>query len=175
MVGNGFDLAHNLPTKYEHFLFLLKNWSKFQQKIEYFKSGKEVANDDMFYTYFVNIKSLNDDNLKQLDTIIKNNSWVKYFCQCEAEIDGWIDFEKEIYPVIDLFEFVLNCECKVGHSGDSENKNAYIKRADFSLKRLRTASLWDKYICTKQARSIFVRPIYTSTPFVLIYFTLLSV
>ena len=99
LVGNGFDLAHNLPTKYEHFLFILKNWSEFQQKIEYFKSGKEVAKDDKFYTYFVDIKNLNDDNLKQLDNIIKNNSWVKYFCQCEAEIDGWIDFEKEIYPV----------------------------------------------------------------------------
>ena len=162
LVGNGFDLAHGLPTKYEHFLLILKNWSEFQQKIEHFRSGKEIAKNDKYYTYFVDIKSLNDANLKQLDTIIKNNSWVKYFCQCEAEIDGWIDFEKEIYPVIDLFEFVLNCECKIGHSGNSENKNAYIKRADFSLKRLRTASLWDKYICTKQASSIFVRPIYTS-------------
>ena len=162
MVGNGFDLAHNLPTKYEHFLFILKNWSEFQQKIEYFKSGKEVAKDDKFYTYFVDIKNLNDDNLKQLDTIIKNNSWVKYFCQCEAEIDGWIDFEKEIYPVVDLFEFIFNCECQIGRSGDFGNKNAYIKRDDFSFKRFRTASLWDKYICTTQASGFFVRPVYTS-------------
>ena len=83
LVGNGFDLAHELPTKYEHFLFILKNWSEFQQKIEQFKSGKEIEKEDIFYTYFVGIKTLNDTNLEQLDIIIKNNSWIKYFCQCK--------------------------------------------------------------------------------------------
>ena len=29
LVGNGFDLAHGLLTKYEHFLHLIKNWDEF--------------------------------------------------------------------------------------------------------------------------------------------------
>lgn len=29
LVGNGFDLAHGLLTKYEHFLYLMKNWDDF--------------------------------------------------------------------------------------------------------------------------------------------------
>lgn len=162
LVGNGFDLAHELPTKYEHFLFILKNWSEFQQKIEQFKSGKEIEKEDIFYTYFVGIKSLNDTNLEQLDIIIKNNSWIKYFCQCEAEIDGWIDFEKEIYPVIDLFEFIFNCEYNIGIPGQPENRNAYIKRDLFSTKRIRTAILWTRYIGKSQGGSFFVRAEFTS-------------
>lgn len=162
LVGNGFDLAHELPTKYEHFLFILKNWSEFQQKIEQFKSGKEIEKEDIFYTYFVGIKTLNDTNLEQLDIIIKNNSWIKYFCQCEAEIDGWIDFEKEIYPVIDLFEFIFNCEYNIGIPGQAENRNAYIKRDLFSTKRIRTAILWTRYIGKSQGGSFFVRAEFTS-------------
>ncbi len=162
LVGNGFDLAHNLPTKYEHFLFILKNWSEFQQKIEQFKSGKEIEKNDKFYTYFVNIKSFNDANLEQLDIIIKNNSWIKYFCQCEAEIDGWIDFEKEIYPVIDLFEFIFNCEYSIGMPSQPENRNAYIKKELFSNKGMRIAVLWTRYIGKNQGGSFFVRAEFTS-------------
>lgn len=30
LVGNGFDLAHGLPTKYGDFLCLIKNWAFFR-------------------------------------------------------------------------------------------------------------------------------------------------
>lgn len=29
LIGNGFDLAHGLPTNYNQFLFILKNWKDF--------------------------------------------------------------------------------------------------------------------------------------------------
>lgn len=32
LVGNGFDLAHGLLTRYDDFLFLIKNWQEFQNK-----------------------------------------------------------------------------------------------------------------------------------------------
>lgn len=163
LVGNGFDLAHNLPTKYEHFLFILKNWSEFQQKIELFKSGKEIEKNDKFYTYFVNIKSFNDANLEQLDFIIKNNSWIKYFCQCEAEIDGWIDFEKEIYPVIELFEQIIGSNYEMGRYVRTEDTNAYIDKRLFSYKMLRIAELWKKYIRVSVVEDVlYVIPPFTS-------------
>ena len=34
VIGNGFDLAHGLPTKYEHFLNLLSYLKNFMKKIK---------------------------------------------------------------------------------------------------------------------------------------------
>jgi len=163
LVGNGFDLAHELPTKYEHFLFILKHWSEFQQKIEHFKSGNQIDRKDQFYKYFEGISSLNDENIKRLCFIVENNSWVKYFCQCEAEIDGWIDFEKEIYPVIALFEQILSSDYNIGRYVKPEDTNAYIDKKLFSYKMLRIAKLWGKYICVSVTEDVLiVRARFTS-------------
>ena len=43
LVGNGFDLAHGLLTKYEHFLFLIKHWPALYA--EYKKTGSYINPD----------------------------------------------------------------------------------------------------------------------------------
>ncbi len=108
LVGNGFDLAHGLPTSYNAFLYIMKNWNTFFLQAKNVIRGKSISVDNEFYKFLADVQNINEDNLDKLGKIIKDNSWIKYYCKCEAEIDGWIDFEREIYPVIKLFEKALS-------------------------------------------------------------------
>lgn len=167
LVGNGFDLAHGLLTKYEHFLYLMKNWDEFYdsyiKEIEKQKKELKKAQDnndiqllDIFAEfgilaesenqidkYLKDVLKLNHENIKKLGEIIKNNSWTRYFCQCEAEIDQWIDFEREIYPVIDMFDLIFREEYKLGKN--STAGKVYISRDRISSKMYGLCQLWSKY------------------------------
>lgn len=140
LVGNGFDLAHGLPTKYGDFLCLIKNWAFF---LDYYKRKKIPNNDNLLKKYLVNIDSVNADNIKELNEIIQKNSWINYFKKCEAEVDGWIDFEKEIIPVIDFFDFLFQCDVSVNSSYDTVE---LVKGSFPTAQMLRIAKLWDKYV-----------------------------
>lgn len=140
LVGNGFDLAHGLPTKYGDFLCLIKNWVFF---LDYYNSKKIPNNDYLLKKYLVNIDSVNVDNIKELNEIIQKNSWINYFKKCEAEVDGWIDFEKEIIPVIDFFDFLFQCDVSVNSSYDTVE---LVKGSFPTAQMLRIAKLWDKYV-----------------------------
>ena len=39
--------------------------------------------------------------------ILKNNPIATYYSNCEADIQGWVDFEKELFPIIDLFSTIF--------------------------------------------------------------------
>ncbi len=136
LVGNGFDLAHELLTSYNDFLFLMQKWDFF---ILAYKEKKEHGR---FERYLVNADSLDNQKIKKLDEIIKGNSWVHYFCNCGAEIDGWIDFEKEIYPVMELFEFVF----KSDYGMDANVDKIYITAKDINFKLLKISEHWKKYL-----------------------------
>ena len=181
LVGNGFDLAHGLLTKYEHFLYLMKNWDEFysafmmekQKKEEVRQKEKEeeayfiqevfggVSFEKTIDKYTSNASNMDKAFIDKLGNIIKNNSWAYYFCNCEAEIDGWIDFEKEIYPVMELFEHVFKSNYyTLGHGG--EYIEAIIEREYFTPQMLRTISLWTKYFGAGAGNSISVRYPYVS-------------
>ena len=122
IIGNGFDLYHNLPTRYTDFLTLVKNWDVFYNAMpkdyNFYKNydstmprykttdiklngGKLDINaivkfseiDAFKYKLF---------NLQSLDKEVKENLWIKYFLR-PNRIDqeySWIDFENEIEKVI---------------------------------------------------------------------------
>jgi len=177
LVGNGFDLAHGLLTKYEHFLYLMKHWDVFyssftcemEKMADIEKKGKDVLVDKSnsslseipFSKFLKHVSDMNKANIDKLSYIIKNNSWAIYYQNCEAEIDGWIDFEREIYPVVELFEFIIKSNYHTsGHRG--EYVDAYIDKEYLTPQMLRTASLWRKYIGVGVGDTISVRPPYVS-------------
>ncbi len=145
LVGNGFDLAHGLSTDYGDFLFIMKNWDKFYETFLRARQGASIDPEDKMAKYLVNVQNMHDNNLMTLGKIIKENSWVHYYCNCEAEIDGWIDFERELYPVMDLFTFVFGSKYEiVGHGAQYAEAN--ISKEQFSPDLLRVAKLWEKYL-----------------------------
>jgi hypothetical protein len=71
ILGNGFDLAHDLNTKYKDFLQYCQK--KYPTNI----IGEDKSNNFLY-----------------------NNLWVKHFLNKTLAGDNWIDLEKEIYNVI---------------------------------------------------------------------------
>lgn len=167
LVGNGFDLAHGLCTKYNHFLFIMKNWKDFYSNYLSAKSGDMCNEDSEFYMFLNNVQKLDEENLNALGMIIENNSWVRYFCNCDAEIDGWIDFEKEVYPVIELFETIFRASYKMSRNriGDNIYGKAIMGRTQFSTKNLQVANLWRKYIGLIGNDAIYIKEDYASMRF----------
>ncbi len=114
LIGNGFDLAHNLPTKYDDFLHFIQVLSQMIKKniisehisysnlTECNNLNTEIKN--KIYDDFTN----NNDLLLSWKELIINNLWLNYFFENRQYIeDNWIDFEKEILLVIsNLDEFI---------------------------------------------------------------------
>ncbi len=121
IIGNGFDLAHGLPTKYTDFVQFCKrvrglfnyyddsdfeyykknyldNW-EFDEQIKgvlenTHKTRKiiKLEND----TYGIEISHL---ILNEIYQYIKDNFWIDYFTRFNKN-ENWIDFEKEISQIV---------------------------------------------------------------------------
>ena len=127
IIGNGFDLAHGLPTRYDDFL----DFCERARRIYTFREDASLneyksdnidnweMNDDIrnalleAFTKRDCQKNFNDDNtynlnvttsnefLNELYTHIDENAWLEYFLKYRSSIGGnWIDFETEISKVI---------------------------------------------------------------------------
>lgn len=114
LTGNGFDLAHGLKTSYNDFLHILKNWNEFYSQYTLnvqFKYDLEGFNiGDSFYHLSYDL-----DKINYMNEIIKRNSWIKYYMNSNAELDGWIDFEKELYPAIEMFDTLVQGKTKISY------------------------------------------------------------
>ena len=131
IIGNGFDLAHRLPTEYGDFL----NFCERARRIYTFRENAflneyKINNIDN-WNMNDNIKNvlleafdrreckknLNDNNiynlkvttsnkfLDELYTHIRKNTWLEYFFKCRSSIgENWIDFETEISKVIQVLD-----------------------------------------------------------------------
>ncbi|MBA4688114.1 MAG: bacteriophage abortive infection AbiH family protein [Candidatus Galacturonibacter soehngenii] len=99
MLGNGFDLAHGLPTKYTDFLEFVMVMHQVvdngvpNDKIDYGKLSPELIE-----LIKAKIDSANKDEWKNL---IYDNFWIKYFQRNPLyQKENWIDFETEMSRVI---------------------------------------------------------------------------
>lgn len=123
MIGNGFDLEHDLPTSYGSFLefcekaifcgiygsysfnvseTLRNNWKVDKQIIErvisaFRKKYKDCLEEDK-----------NKEKLIELYEYIHDNVWLEYFQTCMEDKknigENWIDFEMEISHVIQVLD-----------------------------------------------------------------------
>ena len=87
ILGNGFDLAHNLPTSYKDFLYVCAEYIELPHNIKVGDNIEKVKNGF--------IQKYKDD--LEFKELVKNNSWLKIFFDKINEMgNNWIDFEKEI-------------------------------------------------------------------------------
>jgi hypothetical protein len=135
IIGNGFDLAHGLPTKYGDFLDFcekarriytfredaslndykcdnLDNWETNDDikniLLEAFdkRDCKKTFNDNG--TYNLKVTTLNK-YLNELYSHIDENTWLEYFLKYRSSIGGnWIDFETEISTVIQVLDEAIS-------------------------------------------------------------------
>lgn len=115
VIGNGFDLAHELPTRYTNFLEFFINLIPMCSSYKNFdfEDYKTVYLNDCLlnkqiekvseYTYKVKNDifgiEIKYSMLKDIFEYVNHNFWIYYFVQLDKN-ENWIDFERDIFQVI---------------------------------------------------------------------------
>lgn len=127
LIGNGFDLEHNLPTSYKKFLEFCEKFNRIfsyadtatkdkykQENLDDWDMDDSIK-DALFHAFeertYSEISKENgasdlkvttsDPLLNELHTLLNKNTWLIYFQKRQADLgDNWIDFESEISRVI---------------------------------------------------------------------------
>lgn len=91
VIGNGFDLAHHLPTQYSDFLNFVKAF--------------KAHDDSDFSRFLIETKESNVGLYTEIQSLIENNVLLEYFLsvyedRCKNGKNGWIDFESEISAIV---------------------------------------------------------------------------
>ena len=118
LIGNGFDLAHGLPTSYSYFLDFCDKVSRIftylmyvDQKV-YEKSALNIWDvDDSIKAKLLEWYKKRNENPDKLAVEIynniKENIWIHSFLNIRYSLGkNWIDFESEISNVIQAFECI---------------------------------------------------------------------
>ncbi len=118
LIGNGFDLAHGLPTSYSYFLDFCDKVSRmftYLMHIDDKAYEKSALNtwdvDDSIKDKLLEWYKKRNDNPDKLAIEIydniKENIWIHYFLNIRYTLGkNWIDFESEISNVIQAFECI---------------------------------------------------------------------
>lgn len=127
IIGNGFDLAHQLPTTYSNFLDFIEQvirMKSFPGSLYNFENGKgsEKYNKlDESVKEYIHNKLFNEaEHRKIVSAIVKNNEifkelielsdknvWISWFKIAKIK-KGWIDFEAEISNVVQRVESLID-------------------------------------------------------------------
>lgn len=131
ILGNGFDLAHGLPTKYSHFLDFCRIVDEMQHYI--FSDDEKMINEfkeewinnwettttikDAFLEEFCKIRNIYctgrrpvilDSVISDIGILIEENIWYRYFIKMYEDScmkgENWIDFESEIRLIIKIVD-----------------------------------------------------------------------
>lgn len=107
VIGNGFDLAHGLPTKYTDFLEWITKYQQFYSYSTRKRAAGYRETNDSILKYFNKLfyDNMNKDICDEIYRLVYDNIWIQYFQQCKMyKKENWIDFESEISEVIQLFD-----------------------------------------------------------------------
>lgn len=135
VIGNGFDLEHELPTNYIDFLRyikrirIIKDYSKDDSQKVYIE--KLLENDETFKEYALRnfTSGIENKRIEELINLCNNNDWIKYFEDSNFnENKGWIDFEGEISHVIRSLDYMK----KYRHETRSKKDVNINKNKDYS-------------------------------------------
>lgn len=115
LIGNGFDLAHKLPTQYDDFL-------NFLIACRIMESGEYTGPSDIHHIKATNIRdeigeyivtrwNASKCEIEDLKNQMAENVWIEYFLTVKSNLKdkGWIDFEREISKVIQNIDGMNSC------------------------------------------------------------------
>ena len=128
MLGNGFDLYHDLPTEYINFIHTFDHLYKYYSNSipanldEVFRDCRLQKADsritkthEMYSEIYKSLTFPRETHKKIIE--LKDNYWYIYFSKCCNQNLTWIDFEKEIAYVLKSFsdffetnEFIISFE-----------------------------------------------------------------
>lgn len=101
VIGNGFDLAHKLPTRYNDFLGFVERFLNIINTPQILQQGELKNTEKTVYKYIDHLIFNEQQLCKELEQLVKENIWIEYFLQNPMyQKENWIDFENEISKVI---------------------------------------------------------------------------
>lgn len=115
LLGNGFDLSHDLPTLYNDFLQTV-NFLNNYTVMEGDTVGKIFGNlrlqaksehiDKCYAAHkgSYNQMSLDINEIDKITKLVQNNIWFTYLLRSVKEDTQWIDVEREIAFVLQMFQ-----------------------------------------------------------------------
>lgn len=117
ILGNGFDLAHFLPTKYDHFMHAMRNVEEYSQDtpMTFQELYTDLMNNEKHFfenttkLYKTEDVTLSLDKVKKLQDKLRKNGWFQYFKHyIDSGIDTWIDFENEMEVVLSAICYIIS-------------------------------------------------------------------
>jgi len=141
IVGNGFDLSHYLPTKYDHFMVAMdaiENWEVSKEEMRFddlfekdYWHKDEESGADWQNSFFQHTKALyKTDEVKisvdQIETLkkqLKENVWYQYFSDHVREVQTWIDIENKIEEILLSFAHLLPFIERINHQSQHAFKH----------------------------------------------------
>lgn len=142
IVGNGFDLFHSLPTKYIHFITIIKTIDKLKSydndlSFEELFSSDFKGIDNEFYeeikkTYNTECITFSKENILSIKNILSENRlWFNFFNKI-SNINTWIDLEKEIeYLLVGVDKFINHIKVKFNKNNENFHEFVHIRDDDF--------------------------------------------
>ena len=101
VIGNGFDLAHKLPTRYNDFIGFVERFLNIINTPQILQQGELKNTEKTVYEYIDHLIFNEQQLCKELEQLVKDNIWIEYFLQNPMyQKENWIDFENEISKVI---------------------------------------------------------------------------
>lgn len=105
VIGNGFDLAYRLPTKYTDFLDVVESFISLTNASHIMKSGGLNNTAKPKYQFLDRLIYEEPSLCNEFKKMVHKNFWIEYFGQCDSyEKENWIDFESEISKMIQIVE-----------------------------------------------------------------------
>jgi predicted transcriptional regulator len=133
VIGNGFDLAHGLPTRYTDFLKFINVFLDYKKNCEDLDSDDQekysyIDDNDEERDYLFYFQKLFDKNkklYKELQEVINKNTWLKFFIKIYYkrgtwQKERWIDFELEISQMIQYFDKFMDVIKEQAERGNKE-------------------------------------------------------
>lgn len=119
LLGNGFDLYHEFPTKYSDFLhtvnYLMCYYTPSMKTVGDIFSARHLQGTDPFIARcYRRHKDVYDEivlppnAVREIQDSVKNSKWFSYLSNSFDKDVGWIDFESEIAMVLGIFHNVLS-------------------------------------------------------------------
>lgn len=102
VIGNGFDLAHELPTKYGDFLEMIQCFKSITNEPNIMRSGGLDNIEKPIYAFLDRFIFEENTLSAEFNKLIEDNFWIEYFLENPMyRRENWIDFESEISKVVE--------------------------------------------------------------------------
>lgn len=107
LIGNGFDIAHGLPTQYKEFIEFVRKFNMMYEINE--GDSNFLIRNEKYMKVLITLFQANDrkssDFIKQFRKYTVDNIWIRHFWNVMHDRgENWIDFEKEISTVVRKIE-----------------------------------------------------------------------